>query len=101
MRNAGIALGVAGGVGQLAVAFMGDAIGGMSTAVVLLAFDALIAIAGAVLVVRWRMLGAGLMFVAGLGAVVALFWTTLLEIGVAALLLLAVAATLSPYLVRR
>ncbi len=40
------------------------------------------------------MLGAGLMLLAGLGAVVALFSSTLLEIGVAALLLLAVAATL-------
>ena len=96
MRNAGIALGAAGGLGQLLIVLMGYAIGGTSQAglLLVLTLDAVVALAGVGLSIRWRMLGAGLMLLAGLGAVVALFSSTLLEIGVAALLLLAVAATL-------
>jgi len=101
LRSAGVALGVVGGLSQLGVAFMGDAIGGMSLVIALLGLDALVAIAGAGLAVRWARPGAGLMLAAGLGAVVALFGTTLLEIGVAAFLLLAVAATVRGEAVRR
>lgn len=71
---------------------MGDAIGGMNTAVVLLAIDAMVAVVGAVVVFRWTMAGLTLMAAAALGAAVALFSTTWLEIGVAALLIGAVAA---------
>ena len=101
LRNAGIALGVVGGVGQLAVAFMGNAIGGMSIVVILLTLDGLVAIAGAVVAARWRMPGSVLMLIGGVGAVVTLFGATLLEIWVAAFLLLAVAATVAPNSIRR
>lgn len=80
---------------------MGDAIGGMSPVIVLLGADAVVGIAGAVLAIRWRKPGAAVMLAAGLGAVVALLGTTLLEIGVAAFLLLGVAATLWGESVRR
>ena len=89
------------GVSQLGVALMGDAIGGMSPVIVVLGVDASLGIAGAVLAIWWRKIGAATMLAAGLGAVVALFGTTLLEIGVAAFLLLAVAATLLGESVRR
>ena len=101
MRSAGVALGVVGGLSQLGVTIMGDAIGGMSPVIVLLGLDALVAIAGSALAVRWARPGAALMLAAGLGAVVALLGTTLLEMGVAAFLLLAVAATLRGEAVRR
>jgi hypothetical protein len=94
LRSASVVLGILGGVAQLGVAFMGDAIGGMSTVIVLLAIDGAVAILGALLVWRWPITGAVVMALAGLGAVIALFSTTLLEIGVAALLLGAVAAAL-------
>jgi hypothetical protein len=94
MRSAGIALGVAGGVGQLAVAFMGYAIGGASPSVVLLAINGLVAIVGAVALARWVFPGAALLFLTGLAAAVAVLSTTLLEIAVATLLLVAAAVTL-------
>ena len=92
LRGLSIALGLLAVIGQLAVAFMGDAIGGFSAIVVVFAIDAIVAAAGVVLVWRWTIPGLLLMAVAGLGAVVALFWSTLLEIGVAAFLLGAVIA---------
>ena len=102
MRNAGIALGVLGAAGQFGITFMGYALTWTSAGVLLLlAADAVVALAGAVLAMKWRRLGAGLMLAAGLGAVVALFGTTLLEIGVAAFLVLAVAATLRGEAIRR
>ena len=91
MRSPSILLGLAGGLAQLAIAFMGDAIGGMSTVVVLLAIDGVVALVGAATVFRWTIIGLSLMAAAALGAAVALFWTTWLEIGVAALLIGAVA----------
>jgi uncharacterized ferredoxin-like protein len=94
LRRAGILLGLLGGLAQLAVAFMGDAIGGMSTVVVLLAVDAVAAVVGALLILRWTIPGVVVMAIAGVGAVVALFSTILFEIGVAALLFGAVAAAL-------
>lgn len=94
MRAASIALGLLGVVGQLGVAFMGDAIGGPSLTVLVLVFDAVVASIGAVLVFRWLVPGLTLMAVAGLGASVALFFTTLLEIGVAFFLLCALIAGL-------
>jgi hypothetical protein len=97
LRRASIVLGVLGGVGQLGVAFMGFAIGGPSAVVVLLAVDGLIAVAGAVVVSKVPMLGLILLLVAGAGAVVALFSTTLLEIGVI-VLLVGSAATAAPLL---
>ena len=100
MRSAGIVLGVLGGLAQLGVAFMGEAIGGVSTIVVVLTLDAIAALAGAVVAFRWTVPGAVLMAVAGVGAVVALFWSTWLEVGVAALLLGAGAATLRGRLLR-
>ena len=65
-----------------------------------LVIDAIVAIVGAAVVFRWSAPGVALLGAAGLGAVVAQFSTTLLEIGVAALLLRAAAATLTPKLVR-
>ena len=100
LRSAGILLGLLGGLAQLGVAFMGDAIGGLSAIVVVLALDAMVALAGAVVAFRWTLPGAALMAVAGVGAVVALFWSTWLEVGVAALLLGAGAATLRGRLLR-
>ena len=90
--RASLMLGLIGGLAQLAIAFMGDAIGGMSTVVVLLAIDAIVALVGAAVVFRWTVTGLILMAAAALGAAVALFTTTWLEIGVAALLIGAVAA---------
>lgn len=74
---------------------MGDAIGGMSAVVVLLAIDAIVALVGAAVVFRSTMSGVVLMAAAALGAAVALFSTTWLEIGVAALLIGAIAAASS------
>ena len=62
----------------------------MTIALVLL--DALAAIGGAVVVARWRATGLTLMLLAGVGALAALFSTTLLEAPVALLLLAAVVA---------
>lgn len=90
-----------GGVSQLGVSLIGDAIGGVSPVIVLLGADALVGIAGAVMAIRWRKIAAAVMLAAGLGAVVALFGTSLLEIGVAALLLQGAAATLWGVSVRR
>src|SRR5689334_3022849 len=92
LRSASILLGLAGGLSQLAIAFMGDAIGGMSTIVVLLAIDGVLALLGAAVVFRRTMTGLSLIAAAALGAAVALFSATWLEIGVAALLIGAVAA---------
>ena len=92
MRRLSVAFGVIAVVGQLAIAFMGDAIGGFTAIVVVLAIDAIVAASGVVLVWRWTIPGLLLIALAGLGAVVALFWSTLLEIGVAAFLLGAVIA---------
>jgi hypothetical protein len=78
LRSAAVVVGVLGGLAQLGVAFMGDAIVGL---------------VGAAVVFRWTVLGAVLMAIAGLGAVIALSFSTLIEIPVAALLLGAVAAT--------
>ena len=74
---------------------MGYAIGGMSAIVVVLALDALIAIAGALIAANRPVAGAVLMFLAGAGAAVALFFSTYLEIGVIVLLLVGVVATLA------
>jgi hypothetical protein len=63
-----------GGLGQLVIAFLGDAIGGVSVTVILLGVDACVAVAGAVLILRWSRAGLVLMSVAALAAVVALFW---------------------------
>ena len=71
---------------------MGDAIGGFSAIVVVLAIDAVVAAAGVALVLRWTIPGLLLMAVAGLGAVVTLFLSTLLDVRVAAFLLGAVIA---------
>jgi len=79
---------------------MGDAIGGMSLTVVLLVLDAVGALAGTILLLRWPTSGAILIGAAGIGAVVALFSTTLLEIGVAVLLLFAAALPLIGKFVR-
>lgn len=96
LRCTSFALGILGGVAQVVVAFLGLAIGGPSAIVVVLAFDALVVLVGVVLLAKWTWPGVTLMAVAGLGAIVALFSSTLLEIPVAALLLLAaVAAALS------
>jgi hypothetical protein len=92
LRSASILLGLAGGLSQLAIAFMGDAIGGMSATVVLLAIDAVVALVGAAVVLKWPMTGVSVMATAALGAAVALFSTTWLEIGVAALLIGGIAA---------
>ena len=94
MRSAGPIAGAIGGAAQLVIAFMGFAIGGMSVIVVVLVLDALLAIAGALLAADRPVVGAILMFLAGVGAAVALFSSTYLEIGVIVLLLLAVVATL-------
>ena len=82
------------------MAFLGLAIGGMSISVEVLAADGLVGLVGAVVTVRWPVPGGIVMAIAGLVAVVALFSTTLLEIGVAVLLLGAAAATMYPRLVR-
>ena len=65
-----------------------------SVTVILLLVDACVAVAGAVVIFRWSRPGLVLMSVAALGAVVALFWTTWLEVAVATLWLAAVAASL-------
>lgn len=74
---------------------MGYAIGGVSAIVVVLVLDALAAIAGALIAATRPLAGAVLMFLAGVGAAVALFSSTYLEIGVIVLLLVAVVATLA------
>jgi len=94
LRGASLLLGLVGGLGQLAIAFLGDAIGGVSVTVILLGVDAFVAVAGAVVILRWSRPGLVLISVAALAAVVALFWTTWLEVALATLLLAAVAATL-------
>lgn len=95
MRSAGPVAGAIGGAAQLAIAFMGYAIGGVSAIVVVLVLDALAAIAGALIAATRPLAGAVLMFLAGVGAAVALFSSTYLEIGVIVLLLVAVVATLA------
>ena len=87
-----IALGLLAGVGQLAIAFMGFAIGGGSLTIALVLLDALVAIAGAVAMARWRATALTLMLFASVGTLAALFSTTLLEAPVALLLLAAVVA---------
>lgn len=87
LRTTGISLGLLGAVGQLGVAFMGDAIGGPSAMVFILLGDAIAALVGIALFWRWASAGLVLVGAAGLGALVAMFWSTLLEIGVAAFLL--------------
>lgn len=93
MRSAGPIAGAIGGAAQLAIAFMGYAIGGMSAIVVVLTIDALVAIAGALIAANRPVAGAVLMSLAGAGAAVALFFSTYLEIGVIVLMLVAVVAT--------
>jgi len=66
----------------------------VSVTVILLGVDACVAVAGAVVILRWSRPGLVLVSVAALAAVVALFSTTWLEIAVATLLLAAVAAAL-------
>jgi len=66
----------------------------VSVTVILLGVDACVAVAGAVVILRWSRPGLVLVSVAALAAVVALFSTTWLEIAVAILLLAAVAAAL-------
>lgn len=95
MRSAGPIAGAIGGAAQLAIAFMGYAIGGMSAIVVVLVLDALLAIVGSLVAAKRPVVGAILMFLAGVGAAVALFSSTYLEIGVIVLLLMAVVATLA------
>lgn len=92
LRRASIVLALLGGIAQLAVAFMGDTIGGMSVTVALLVLDAVLAFVGTVVLLKWRTSGAIVIGAAGIGAVVALFSTTLLEIAVALFLLGAAAA---------
>lgn len=91
---AGLVLGLLGAAAQVIVALLGDAIGGMSVAVVVLAVDAVVAAVGAILIPIRPTVGAAVLGAAGIGAIVALFSTTLLEIGVAVLLLGAAAAVL-------
>ena len=83
-----------GGLAQLGVAFLGYAIGGPSLVVLLLAVDGLLALLGAVLVSRWTNAGLVLIAVAATAALVALFVTTLLQVGVAVLLFASAAAVL-------
>jgi hypothetical protein len=87
LRRASVVLALLGGLAQLAVAFMGDAIGGMSVTVALLVLDSVLALVGTIVLLKWPVAGAIVIGAAGIGAVVALFSTTLFEIGVAALLL--------------
>lgn len=86
LRSAAIALGLVGAVSQLGVALMGDAIGGPSAIVFIVVVDAFAALVGVALL--WRRTSAGLVLIgaAGLGALVAMFWSTLLEVGVATFL---------------
>lgn len=74
---------------------MGFAIGGMTAIVVVMVIEALVAIAGSLMAARSPALGSLLMFLAGVAAAVALFFSTYLEIGVIVLLLVAVVATLA------
>ena len=84
-----------GGFAQLGAAFLGYAIGGASIAVILLAVDAVVAFVGAAIVSRWTTGGMVLIAIAAVGALIALFVTTLLEIGVALLLFASLAAIVS------
>lgn len=86
-RITGAAVGLLGAIGQLGVALMGDAIGGPSAIVFILIGDAIAALVGTALLWRWTSAGLVLIAAAGLGALVAMFGSTLLEIGVAVLLL--------------
>ncbi len=95
LEVAGIVLALVGGIGQLAIALMGFAIGGPGIIVWLLLADAVLAILGAVAIARWPTSGAALVLIGGGGAVVAVFSLTLLEIGVAVLLLSAAALGLA------
>jgi hypothetical protein len=87
LRSASIVLALIGGIAQLAVAFMGFAIGGPSVGVWSLVADGVLATAGAVAIVRWPSVGAAFVLTASAGALAAFFSTTDLEIGVAALLM--------------
>ncbi len=91
LEVAGIVLALFGGIGQLAITLMGFAIGGPGITVWLLLGDAVLAILGAIAIARWPTSGASLVLLAGAGALVALFSFTLLESGVAILLLSAAA----------
>lgn len=79
---------------------MGYAIGGLSAIVVVLAIDAAAALVGSGMVQRWSIAGLVITASAAVGAAVLLLFSTWLEIGVAALLLLAAAANLSSRRVR-
>ena len=87
MRGVSVALVLVGGLAQLTIAFLGDAIGGLSVTVVLLGIDALLAIVGGAAIFKWSRFGLFLTTLAAVGALVLLFWTTWLEIGVGILLL--------------
>jgi hypothetical protein len=87
LRSASIVLALVGGIAQLAIAFMGFAIGGPGVSVWLLVGDGALATAGAVAIVRWPTVGAACVLLSGAGALAAFFSTTYLEIGPAVLLI--------------
>ena len=94
-RSASIVLALAGGIAQLAIAFMGFAIGGPGGGVWLLVGDGMLATTGVVAMVRWLKVGAAFVLLSGAGALAAAFSTTYLEIGPAVLLLEAGALALA------
>jgi hypothetical protein len=87
LRSASIVLALIGGIAQLAIAFIGFAIGGPGVGVWSLVADGALAMAGAAAIARWPTVGAAFVLLAGAGALAAFFSTTYLEIGVTVLLM--------------
>ena len=86
-RIAGAVVSWLGALGQLGIALVGYALGGLDTAVALVLAVAVVAGVGAVLMLRIRVVGLVLVAIAAAGALVGLFVYTRLEIVVAVLLL--------------
>ena len=87
----GVALALAGAFAQLAIAFLGYALGGFDGAVALVLLDAIVAAVGAIVGLRIPVAGTALLAIAAAGAVVGIFTYTLLEIGVTVLLVVGIA----------
>ena len=91
LRSAAVALALAGALAQVAIAFIGYALGGFDTAVGLVLLDAIIGAAGGILALRAPIAGVVLLGLAAAGAVFGIFTYTLLEIGVTVLFVMAIA----------
>ncbi len=87
LRIAGAVVSWLGALGQLGIALVGYALGGLDTAVALVLAVAIVAGVGAVLMLRSLVVGLVLVAIAAAGALVGVLVYTRLEIVVAVLLL--------------